>query len=240
MKNKTKIILVAAIVIIAGGLIYQASLNNNLQDNENSSAAVTFKDNLNKTNSVDIEFNKEQAILNGLGYEDLELKQVRSASGARYQSEDSEVVAWNKGDEITIYENDESIFVGTKDNLEEGVFNVDINSNLVGKTWVWKETIMSNDEKVVPKNPKAFTITFKEDGSVSGSTDCNSFGGSYELSDNKIEFSPFAMTKMYCEGSQEQEFVDLVKESNTVQFNNENNLVLLLPFDSGSIIFSEE
>lgn len=204
----------------------------------NNSQTITFKDNSDKTTRVDIKFADEQAILNGLGYKDLVLERMRSASGARYQSKDGKIVVWNKSDEVTIYKNDESVFSGTEDKADKEAVDTDAVTNLVDKTWVWQETVMNNNEKVTPKNPETFTLTFNKSGRVNGATDCNSFNGSYEVSDSEIEFGPFAMTKMYCENSQEQEFVDMVKKSNTVHFDDKDNLILLLPYDSGSIIFS--
>jgi hypothetical protein len=46
-----------------------------------------------------------------------------------------------------------------------------------------------------------------------------------------------ASTLMYCEGSQESEFIRMVSSANQVFFDSNNNLVLLLPYDSGSVMF---
>lgn len=113
-------------------------------------------------------------------------------------------------------------------------------SDWQNKTWLWVETVMNNDDIIKPIQTEAFTITFTDRGQVNGGTDCNSFGGSYELlPDNGISFGNLAMTKMYCENSQEQVFVNQVTSANKVFMTDDGRFVLLLPYDSGSIIFSE-
>jgi heat shock protein HslJ len=53
-----------------------------------------------------------------------------------------------------------------------------------------------------------------------------------------IETGPFMMTKMFCEGSQEMEFQDMLDEPMTFMFTDAGELVLMLPYDSGSVIFT--
>ncbi len=42
------------------------------------------------------------------------------------------------------------------------------------------------------------TLTFSEDGRVSGSTNCNGFSGTYTTDGSKLTFSPLAMTRRAC------------------------------------------
>lgn len=111
---------------------------------------------------------------------------------------------------------------------------------LTTETWVWQETLMNNGDVTTPAEADAFTLTFTEDGQVSGTTDCNSLNGQYELNDTSISMGPFAMTKMYCEGSQEHVFVEALTEASSVFFDEADNLVLLLPYDSGSVVFAPQ
>lgn len=111
---------------------------------------------------------------------------------------------------------------------------------LASSIWVWQETIMSNGDETTPNNTDTFTLDFSLDGSVSGTTDCNSFNGSYQLNETEISFGDMTMTRMYCEGSQEQEFIDMVTRSNSIYFDENGDLALLLPYDSGSVIFAAE
>ena len=56
------------------------------------------------------------------------------------------------------------------------------------KTWTWIKTTYTNDTELVPNNREAFTLTLKDDGTFSASTDCNSMGGKYEAVDKQITF----------------------------------------------------
>lgn len=114
-----------------------------------------------------------------------------------------------------------------------------ISSLMVDGVWVWDRTVMNDDTTIIPAVNDAFTLTF--DGQkVYGTTDCNNFNGEYFLNGyNSISFGPMAQTMMFCENSQESAFLKNVTDSNSVYFD-EGNLVLLLPYDSGSVIFTKK
>jgi hypothetical protein len=44
---------------------------------------------------------------------------------------------------------------------------------------------------------------------------------------------------MYCPDSQEGYFIDIIRRADRIFFTDEGELVLLLPYDSGSIIFKK-
>lgn len=112
---------------------------------------------------------------------------------------------------------------------------------LQGSTWVWTRTVMSDDTVVTPREAGEFTLAFDADGRVAGETDCNSFGGYYGLGDSRsISFGPFAMTKMFCEGSEEGKFTNQVSRSTRYIFDEDGNLILLLSYDSGSVFFEKQ
>jgi heat shock protein HslJ len=104
-------------------------------------------------------------------------------------------------------------------------------------TWVWFETQMSDGAVISPNRKKvqAFTLTFGKDGKLSGTTDCNSFFGTYSADQGALTLGPLGMTEMYCEDSQEQEFVKIVADSPQFMFSDEDTLVLLIKYDSGSV-----
>lgn len=187
----------------------------------------------NDTESVSVTFATDQALFTGLGYADVLLTRVRAASGERYESTDPALTVWNQGNEVTVYENDESIFTGTtateKDNTST--------TPLTAHTWVWSETVMNNGDVITPNETEAFTLTFTDDGRLSGTTDCNNFNGQYKVVDTTLDLGPLAMTKKACPESQDQDFIDMVTEADSIYFDENNHLVLLLPVDSGSVIF---
>lgn len=113
-------------------------------------------------------------------------------------------------------------------------------SDLVG-TWVWKHIIVGGDAIAEPMKPGVFTITFTADGKVSGTTDCNSFGGQYTLgSDGVITFGPFASTLMFCEGSQEPDFMAALAQTNRLTTDTDGNLIFVLGDTSNVLVFARQ
>lgn len=101
----------------------------------------------------------------------------------------------------------------------------------------WVKTVYGNDADLVPKEAEAFTISFKNDGTFSATTDCNSMSGSYEANNEQLSFGEAATTLMFCEDSQEQEFSKLLSEVQAYFFTNKGELILDLEIDTGSMIF---
>ncbi len=108
--------------------------------------------------------------------------------------------------------------------------------NLTMKTWNWVKAEYSDGKIVTPKKD-LFTLTFKNDGTFSATTDCNSMGGKYDSTKNTITFSDIFSTKMYCEGSQENDFSSLLSKADIYMFTSKGELVLNLKLDSGSVYF---
>lgn len=126
-----------------------------------------------------------------------------SASGARYVSADGSHVLWNKGDDVTISRGETVIFEGTKP-AEVG------EPSALNATWKWVKN--EGESTLEPKQKDAFTVTFAADGTVSGTTDCNSFSGAYDIvSDGSFAFGPQAATKKFCDGSQESEYFESIR-----------------------------
>ncbi|GEM_PF-895967 len=182
--------------------------------------------------SVAFDRTAQTATLTGLGHAGLVFAQGVSASGARYVNEAEDLVLWNKGDELSIFRGDERVFFGRTGGAAG-------DPRLAEHTWVWRETQMNNDDVIAPVRADAFTLRFDADERrVYGTTDCNGFSGTYAVgADNALSFGPFVSTEMYCEGSQEDVFVRMVTESSHTFFTEDGNLVLLLAYDSGSVLF---
>jgi heat shock protein HslJ len=126
----------------------------------------------------------------------------------------------------------------SQEELEEQNLSM-VKERLSEGVWVWERTVMNDDTTITPNQIEAFTLTFTN-GQVSGTTDCNGFGGPYELSGyNSIAFGEIMQTLMACENSQEEIFIKHVIESNSVYFDGEI-LALLLPYDSGSVLFKKK
>lgn len=205
-----------------------------------SSNAVLFvSPHTNET--VSVAFGDESAKFSNSTYHDVLVPQTEAASGARYVNEELGLMLWNKGAELVVYEDDVVIFEGqTEASLGDpnpGAFDV-LTTALQANSWVWKETQMNDDTIIAPKEANSFILTFDAEGRVSGQTDCNGFGGNYTVTDGVLAMGPFMMTMMYCEGSQEMEFQGMLDEPVTFMFTDAGDLVLMLPMDSGSVIFT--
>lgn len=93
--------------------------------------------------------------------------------------------------------------------------------NLQMKTWSWA----GNDR---------FSISFTKDN-FSATTDCNGIGGEYDLNGNKISFKNMMSTLMYCEGSQENEFRQMLEKVKSYEFTSKGEMILDL--GDGSMFF---
>lgn len=108
---------------------------------------------------------------------------------------------------------------------------------LTMKPWNWVNTLLNDGTNITPKVENKFSITFKEDGTFSATTDCNGVGGNYVTKDSYIVFSQMMSTLMYCEDSQESKFIEFLTNTSNFHFTSKGELVLDLKFDSGSAIF---
>ena len=104
--------------------------------------------------------------------------------------------------------------------------------------WTWIKTVFNNDTAKEPRQAGDFTLNFTEDGQVSGTTDCNTFHGTVTVEKHKIHFHEnIAMTRKFCEGTQEMEFIAWLKDVSSFFFTSRGQLIMELKYDSGSMIF---
>ncbi|MEN9921389.1 MAG: hypothetical protein RLZZ517_367 [Candidatus Parcubacteria bacterium] len=217
--NKTKILLITVvIIIIAGFVLYgvrtgvKKEISKEQAEQVTATTTVYFSDTGEQQAEV-IYKSDNTAILvsSNIGYQNVPFTIAMSASGARYENTEQGLVLWEKAPQLTIYKNDESIFEGSNEQ------NKDFKKELVGSKWVWYQTIdnpisASSSKQVSPKQEEKFSLVFTDDGRVNGTTDCNGFGGTYTIEKNRIKFGSFMSTLMYCEGSQEQEFISMIQD----------------------------
>jgi heat shock protein HslJ len=109
--------------------------------------------------------------------------------------------------------------------------------SLTMTTWRWQNALYNDGREVKPSKPEAFTLKFKNDGTFSATTDCNGAGGNYVATGETLTFSGIVSTLMYCEGSTEGQFLELLTNTSGYHFTSRGELVLDLKFDSGSVVF---
>lgn len=83
-------------------------------------------------------------------------------------------------------------------------------TDLLGKTWILVNATRANGTVFIPQKQDTFTLTFEKSGTVSIGTDCNSMGGEFEISGSSFVFKNTISTMMFCEGSEEGEFSELL------------------------------
>jgi heat shock protein HslJ len=71
---------------------------------------------------------------------------------------------------------------------------------LVGTRWMVDTLVSAGASSSIPTGTAAF-VTFAPDGAVTGSTGCNSFGGTAKVDAKTIDFGELIMTKMACDGA---------------------------------------
>ncbi len=85
-----------------------------LSPTEISQKSHVFKNSSNGVVQVFFDTENETATVNADGHGDVVFTQVVSASGARYENKNLNMVLWNKGDSITLYQGEKVVFEGTK------------------------------------------------------------------------------------------------------------------------------
>jgi heat shock protein HslJ len=105
------------------------------------------------------------------------------------------------------------------------------------KTWTWISVTYSDGTTITPKQVRAFTLDFKNNGTFSATTDCNRLSGKFVAANSAIKFSQIISTKMFCQGSQELDFIKVLERSAGYLFTSKGELVLDIERDTGSAIF---
>ncbi|MEO8677250.1 MAG: META domain-containing protein [Casimicrobiaceae bacterium] len=113
-------------------------------------------------------------------------------------------------------------------------------SMLTGSVWTWKETVMSDGKRIKPDAPERYTLVFQPGGMMTVRADCNRGSASYLLNSAALSFGPMALTRAMCPaGSMDTEFT---KGLGAVagQLFKDNELVLTLRSDAGSMYFASQ
>lgn len=103
------------------------------------------------------------------------------------------------------------------------------------KTWNWIQTTYPVGTGAAPRQAERFKLTFSEK-SFSASTDCNGIGGEYTVKNNSLKFDKMMSTLMYCEGSQESMYREMLAGVVNYEFTNRGELLLKLA-DDGTMLY---
>lgn len=111
--------------------------------------------------------------------------------------------------------------------------------DVLNRTWQWESTVTPVEKITVPA-PERYTLFLNADGTVQTRFDCNRGGGTYRISPGKLSFGPLMSTRMACPpDSLDGIFMrDLQRVASF--FLEGGALYLELPYDSGTMKFSEK
>ena len=108
---------------------------------------------------------------------------------------------------------------------------------LVSNTWNWMSTVYDNLPDIVPHTLNVFMVNFNNDGTFVLNTDCNNISGTYEVRGQELSMIENTSTMMFCERSQEREFVDMLMGAESYDFTSEGELVIDVEYGLGVALF---
>jgi heat shock protein HslJ len=111
------------------------------------------------------------------------------------------------------------------------------NAEVTGTVWQWKHTLYNDDRKVVPADPKNYTVQFRKDGTLNVKADCNQKGGTYSVEEKRLSIEITQSTMAACpEDSLDDEFVRGLTAA-AIYFINDGDLYIDLIYDTGTMRF---
>jgi heat shock protein HslJ len=120
-----------------------------------------------------------------------------------------------EGEALTITNNDHVLV------LTRGSFATEEPSDSVSLLGVWKLTSYGSGGTLASALPDVEArLTFQEDGTLTGTSGCNEFGGNYTLEGNQITFSEVVSTLILCDApimQQEEAMQQVLSETATYQ-----------------------
>lgn len=111
---------------------------------------------------------------------------------------------------------------------------------LPNTSWRWNYTEAADESLLtLPKKPEAFVLSFDDAGRASSQTDCNSLGGTYTLSGDKLSFGAMMSTKMFCEDSDEIVYGEQLSLVESVDLTLPTSMRLVLKGGAGVMVFTQ-
>ena len=112
-------------------------------------------------------------------------------------------------------------------------------NKLENKKFSWVRTELTGSANLVSKSPASFILGFDEDLKFTTSTDCNTNSGIYQTSGATLSFSNIVATRMFCENSQENIYIEQLSNVESFEINGDN-LYMILTGKKGRMVFSSK
>lgn len=173
--------------------------------------------------NITVSYVGDMAKVQGGQYDGVVLRQAVADSGLRYEGQGG-LSLWVQDTEVRIETAQQVAYFGTEVIIPGPEFvpeeispsqpeadatsspGIDI-SLLLGDRWYWQ------NGEVKLNSPQEFSLNFTDEDSISGTTDCNNFGGNYKIEDNSMIIENLITTLMACEGSEESVFASLLADN---------------------------
>lgn len=109
-------------------------------------------------------------------------------------------------------------------------------NDLLNTSWRWLRTENATGTVITqPLRSKPFILSFADGDSMGSQTDCNSIAGSYVHEGAALSFGPPVSTKMFCEESQEVEYMNQLNQVTGHAIL--NNMLLLSMNENAGIMY---
>lgn len=94
--------------------------------------------------------------------------------------------------------------------------------------WTWVETGFKNGSKRLADPKKPFVLTLNADMKLAVKGDCNSMFGTFKTDATEaFTVGPLGMTKMFCEGSQENAFAEELTTAKSISPQGDTLIILI-------------
>lgn len=140
---------------------------------------------------------------------------------------------WQKYPVVGIFSVTDSLRVITK------IPDTNHAESILDSSWVWEHTLLKNGERIEAKTGQKFLLSFPSAEKYISSTDCNSVSGNVIVDREVVSFGEGASTKMFCENSQEQEYIRDLLLTNAYSIERDT-LLLNLNRDYGTMTFTRK
>lgn len=229
-----KYIIALGLIFVISGICAASWVNG--QDLKIENKSSIYYDKIRKE-KVQVEFYKKVANLSGKNFGQLKLIVIPSASGVQYKNEKNNLILTQEDKSISIVIGDKNVFQGE---VSENNLQGDIKADLIKNIWKWKNFIGKGEEMLQPVDSNAFSVSFLETGKITATTNCANFSGNYIAEEDKIKIESLIEDSRFCDNLEGEKFVQLLRETDSVAFDKDDNLVLFLENNNGSMAFDKK
>ncbi len=191
-----------------------------------------------RDDQIEVTLYKKIAHLSGKNFGALKLKSSGGNGEANYKNETNNLILQEKDGEVSIFIGEKNVFAGTfqADDSYKNAKALALTKNV----WQWQNLVGRGDTFLRPVNSNIFNMSFNKDGKVLAATNCADLSGDYQLVGDKISITNLNVAKKFCDNPAGEIFTQSLKEVISLAFDKDNNLVLFLKNNSGSMSFGKK